>query len=228
VSDSYFREILGVEPRASRDDIKRAYHRLVMENHPDRFPPEKKPVQELAMITLNEAYGFLMSWVDSEARSEAGRSAGTSEPVSRRSKPAGRTRAGRSSAAPASAGQGAPPGGQSAPAPRPGVTHPKDPSYAYYKQGFINFSVALHGIAEMNRKIASQKSTAFKPYRVAQDFANSLSLLAAAHAYFLRVVEEYSASVWCADAQAKLKRIERFTKLYRKILANMSARYRRR
>jgi hypothetical protein len=37
-------------------------------------------------------------------------------------------------------------------------------------------------------------------------------------------VEEHPRSVWSADAGAKLRRIERFTKLYRRILANLSRR----
>ncbi len=61
MNDGYFRQILGVPPQADRDQIRKAYRRLVMENHPDRFPPEKKPLQDLAVITLTEAYTALMS-----------------------------------------------------------------------------------------------------------------------------------------------------------------------
>ena len=162
-----------------------------MENHPDRFPPERKPVQELRLVTLTEAYSFLMSWVADGVRLPKA-------PQPRREKPP--------SEYAASKGQ---------------LARPKDPAYSYYKQGFINFSVAIHGIAEMNQKIAKQKATGFKPYRVAQDFTNSLLLLEAAHGYFARVVDEYSESVWSADSRAKLRRIERFTAIYKRILANM-------
>jgi hypothetical protein len=185
MNDGYFRQILGVSPQASRDQIRQAYRRLVMENHPDRFPVEKKPLQSLAMITLTEAYTALMS-----APREA--------PAPVRPTPARRS------------------GDGSALAPH------GDPSYAYYKQGFINFSLAIHGIAEINRKIAAGRVPRFtRRYTATEDIATSLTFLRAAHGYFSRVVEEHPRSVWSADAGAKLRRIERFTKLYRRILANL-------
>jgi hypothetical protein len=191
VSDAYFREVLGVSSSATREDIKQAYRRLVMENHPDRFPADKKMLQELRVITLNEAYASLMSGMR-EARSEH-------KPDSRKNEP----RRPRTTAR--------------------AVGPHKDPAYAYYKQGFLHFSLAVHGIAEMNQKLAEQKLTGYKPYRVVQEFSNSLSLLGAAHGYFTRVVEEFAPSVWEADARTKLKRIERFTGLYRRILSNLGA-----
>ncbi len=190
MSDAYFRDVLGVPPAATREDVKQAYRRLVMENHPDRFPPDRKTVQELRIITLNEAYASLMRGMRGEAA------------------------AGPRNGQPVSAG------------PRPdlkAVGRHKDPAYAYYKQGFLHFSLAVHGIAEMNQELAKQKLTGFRPYRVSQETANSLSLLGAAHGYFTRVVADFSPNVWEADARVKLKRIERFTELYRRILANLEA-----
>ena len=101
----------------------------------------------------------------------------------------------------------------------------RDPAYAYYKQGFINFSLAIHGVAEINRKIAAgrvQRPT--RRYRAAEDIASSLAFLRDAHGYFSRVAEDHSSSVWSADSRAKLRRIERFTSIYRRILENLKAR----
>jgi hypothetical protein len=193
VSDAYFREALGVSKSAEREEIKQAYRRLVMENHPDRFPADRKNLQELRVITLNEAYAFLMAEMREDGRERKSCAQGKAPAPARQRTPA--TAVGRH----------------------------KDPAYAYYKQGFLHFSLAVHGIAEMNQKLAEQKLTGYRPYRVAQDFANSLSLLGAAHGYFSRVVEEYTPSVWEADARTKLKRIERFTGLYRRILSNLGA-----
>jgi len=193
VSDAYFREVLGVSKSAEREEIKQAYRRLVMENHPDRFPADRKNLQELRVITLNEAYAFLMAEMREDRRERKSSTQGK-EPTPARPR-----------------------------SPATAVGRHKDPAYAYYKQGFLHFSLAVHGIAEMNQKLAEQKLTGYRPYRVTQDFANSLSLLGAAHGYFSRVVEEYAPSVWEADARTKLKRIERFTGLYRRILSNLGA-----
>ncbi|MBA7555633.1 hypothetical protein ES705_48311 [subsurface metagenome] len=56
---------------------------------------------------------------------------------------------------------------------------------------------------------------------MAERFINSLTMLRLAHGYFSRVVAEYGDSMWQRDADIKLKKIERFSQLYRRILANM-------
>ena len=200
MNDGYFRTILGVSALATREEIRQAYRRLVMENHPDRFPPEKKPLQDLAMITLTEAYTALMSSPAPDPTAGAPRAAAKADA------------AGRSTA-------GAREADGTALAPH------RDLSYAYYKQGFINFSLAIHGIAEINQKIAAGRVPRFtRRYTATEDIASSLAFLRAAHGYFSRVVDEHPRSVWSADAGAKLRRIERFTKLYRRILANLGSR----
>jgi len=160
------------------------------------------------MITLTEAYSALMGAAPAEdpaRRENAGRdppARGTAERTAR-----GRPR----QAGPARPGSSLAPHG--------------DPSYAYYKQGFINFSLAVHGIAEINRKIAAGRVPRFtRRYTAKEDIASSLEFLRAAHGYFSRVVDDHPDSVWAADAGAKLRRIERFTKLYRRILSNLGGR----
>lgn len=194
MSEQHFRDILGVTETATQEQIKQAYRKLVMENHPDRFPSEKKALQELTTITLTEAYTALMSALT--LREEH-------EPAHAPAKPESRS---------------APPSG-------PGLTAHRDPSYAYYKQGFINFSLAIHGIAEINRKIAAGRVPHFtRRYTAAEDIAGSLGFLQAAYGYFSRVVEDHPDSVWSADSRAKLRRIDRFTLIYRRILENLKRR----
>ena len=191
MSDIYFRELLGIKPEATREEIKSAYHRLARENHPDFYKGEGKELQELKMMALNEAYAYLMSFDSSKGlKSE--------RPVS------------------------APVAEEAAPAQNMIGLH-KDPGYAYYKQGFVQFSRALHGIEALYR-ISRKKKMSFKPDRYAYErFGRSLVLLRRAHEYFSRVVDEYSGSIWRRDAKIKLERIERFSELYRKILANLKA-----
>lgn len=194
MSEQYFREILGVAEDATREQIRQAYRRLVMENHPDRFPNEKKSLQELVTITLTEAYTALMSSLTLLTDRAPAHAAAQRE-------------------------------SRSPPASGPGITSHRDPSYAYYKQGFINFSLAIHGIAEINRKIAAGRVPHFtRRYTAAEDIAGSLGFLQAAHGYFSRVVEDHPDSVWSADSSAKLHRIDRFTHIYRRILENLKSR----
>jgi curved DNA-binding protein CbpA len=191
MSDDRFRELLGVGADATREEIRRAWRRRVMENHPDRFPAERKVGQELRVIALNEAYASLMS-------------------LARDPDLAGAVASGPAAPAPA--------------APAGAVGTLRDPAYAYYKQGFLSFSLAVHGIAEMDARVAAGRQPSYTPrYEAARDFAGSLGLLAEAHRYFARVVDRHPRSMWAADAALKLRRIERFTRLYRKILSNLGA-----
>lgn len=197
MSDARFRELLGLEPNATREEIRRSWRRRVMENHPDRFPPERKAAQELRVIALNEAYASLMTLARERRAADTARA---------RAATASRDATGRAEAGTTAVGR-----------------H-RDPAYAYYKQGFLSFSLAVHGIAETDARVAAGRQPSYTPrYEAARDFAGSLGLLADAHRYFTRVVERHADSVWAADAALKLRRIERFTRLYRKILANLGA-----
>ncbi len=115
MSDARFRELLGLEPGASREQIRRSWRRRVMENHPDRFPPDRKPLQELRLIALSEAYASLMA-------------------LSRDAKLADPASGGIVSGSPPAAG----PAAMGRPAAAAGAIGPhRDPAYAYYKQGFL-------------------------------------------------------------------------------------------
>lgn len=85
-----------------------------MENHPDRFPSERKPMQELRIIALNEAYTSLMS---------RSRGPGLADQAS-----SDTAAGGPSVTGPAAARQ---------PAPGTALGPHRDPAYANYKQGFL-------------------------------------------------------------------------------------------
>ncbi len=188
MSDRFFWELLGLQPGAGRRELHRAYRRLARESHPDLYPEDQKPFQELKMIALNEAYRFLLE--------EGGREAQEASPR-------------REEAAP-----------EEAETAEVGFHH--EPAYAYYKQGFVHYSRALHGIEALYQSIARYHRIHFSPRDDAYDrFAASLSELREAHGYFSRVAEEHASSIWAQDARAKLARIERFSDLYRRILRNL-------
>ncbi len=200
MSDATFCEILGVPPDATREQIRQAYRHRVMENHPDRFPPERKALQELATVALTEAYNALMGARPGEA---------VSPPRQAKKRP-----------------PAAPPTPARAPVPASALALPRDPAYAWYKQGFINFSLAIHGIAAVNKRIAAGRSLPpRRRFNTAEYFGTSLKYLRAAHGYFTRVVDDYPDSVWTADARFKLRRIEGLTAIYRRILGNLRARW---
>jgi hypothetical protein len=215
MQDQYFREILGIDRDASRDTIRKAYRQRVMENHPDRFPPDRKPTQELMTITLTEAYSALMHAAAGE-EARPGPGSGERGP---RVAPAGAPSENAPAASPAATATAA---AATTAAPGSALTRPRDPSYAYYKQGFISFSLAIHGIADVNRRIAAGRIPTFsRRYTATEYFGTSLSLLREAHGYFTRVVERHPDCVWAADSRWKLHRIEQFTTLYRRILRNL-------
>jgi curved DNA-binding protein CbpA len=192
MDDARWRGLLGVGAAASREEVRRSWRRRVMENHPDRFPPAEKARQELRLIALNEAYAALM--LPSPRTSPRPPGGARPDPAPPRASCADRA-----------------------------VGPHRDPAYAYYKQGFLSFSLAVHGIAEADGRVAAARQPSATPrYEPARDVAGSLGLLADAHRYFARVVERHPDSVWAADAALKLRRIERFTRLYRTILANLA------
>jgi len=192
MADNYFYNLLGVAPGAAPGKVKHAFHNLARKNHPDFFPEEKKPLQEVRMMALNEAYDYLLNREDQgfALRAES------SVPPSDRSA----FKSGASS-----------------------VGFHKDPSYAYYKQGFVNYSRALNGIMSVYDIMGKKKIRRLDQGKseMAKRFINSLTLLRLAHGYFSRVVAEHTASMWQRDADIKLKKIERFSQLYRQILTNI-------
>jgi hypothetical protein len=208
VDDRHFWELLGLQPGADRQAIKRAYHRLARRNHPDFFPAADKPRQGLRMITLNEAYAHLLRRTGVDAESDAG------EGQAAEGSPAGGPATGREAAhaspAPAEV------------SPAAGLGFHREPAYAYYKQGFVHYSRAIHGIQALYRSLRRLYPMHFDPRDDAfERFAGSLTELARAHEYFQRVAAEHAESVWAPDARVKLARVERFSELYRRILRNL-------
>ncbi len=195
------------------------------------------------MIALNEAYAYLMSQArldrgfpgsEGPSSEETGRaragSACFTESAEGADRGAARQRAGGSGGR---TGKAEPAGGHQTQAGATGVADTpgkrtdlgfhKDPSYAYYKQGFVHFSRAIQGVEALYRSLSQRRVVHFKPRDDAyQRFADGLVELRRAHEYFSRVVQDFTASIWKHDASLKLGRIERFSTLYRRILGNLT------
>jgi DnaJ-class molecular chaperone len=48
---------LGVKPKATIEEIKKAYRKIAMDNHPDKHPNDRKTMKK--MLEANEAYEIL-------------------------------------------------------------------------------------------------------------------------------------------------------------------------
>ncbi len=199
MSDTYFRELLGVRGNASETEIRQAYHIRAKEQHPDIFPEDQRELQQLKMTVLNEAYAYLLSSPDGDRLSGLNGSMAHVKNGKRHNEAARARRAG-----------GVPVDCENA------VGGHRDPSYAFYKQGFIHYSRALRGIEAMH--YAGRMAPGSLSYR---EFARGLALLRTAYTYFARVVADYPESIWCRDARVKQNRIERFSRLYRRICSNL-------
>lgn len=57
MADDYYK-ILGVDKNASADELKKAYRKLAVQNHPDKHPDEKEKYEE-KFKKINEAYSVL-------------------------------------------------------------------------------------------------------------------------------------------------------------------------
>lgn len=199
---SLYRMILQCGPNAGPDEIKKAYHRLARANHPDFFPEECRPIQEMKMKEINIAYDFLLN--EAERLRETAPGKGFRESPQKNEPDLSdelRLDLKKEDVELSPSREIGPHG---------------DPAYAYYKQGFINFSKGLNGIMS-KRPLKIKKST----YHISNWASESLRCFHSAHGYFSRVVEEYPGSIWCFDAREKLARIENFNELYRRILLNV-------
>lgn len=102
----------------------------------------------------------------------------------------------------------------------------RDPSYAYCRQGFIHCSRGLHGIEALYESISSQTGISKPKDDILRRFAGGLKELRLSQSCFSRVVEDFPHSIRCRDARIKLNRIERFNRITRRIISNVTTQQR--
>lgn len=194
---SYYYEVLGIKEGARLQEVKKAYHQLVRQNHPDLFPKEKKELQELKMIEINEAYARIteklklqppkdqkedQNWKEKNGSKVFKTPGNTEKYIINKNVPG---------------------------------SH-RDIQYVYYKQGFEHFSRAVSGIKSIERRVTLKNDLYYL-----RRFSASIYYLRKADMYFSKLVEDYPESIWSADASIKIRKIEYFNRLYRKILMNI-------
>ncbi|MFW6181146.1 MAG: DnaJ domain-containing protein [Spirochaetota bacterium] len=192
----FYYQVLGVRPGETPDRIKKAYYRLVRDNHPDRFPEEMKELQRLKLIRIIDAYKAVTAPGGGPRAGAMPRGEGGTEST-------GRDGAGRGPHAgePAEANQ---------------VGSHRDIQYAYYKQGFLHYSRALCGISSIERDVRRRNDLYYL-----RRFSSALVSLRRADHYFSTLVDRYPDSIWSHDALVKIRRAAFFHGLYRKILLNI-------
>lgn len=186
---NYYYDVLGVKPSAGIKEIKKAFRKLVRKNHPDLFTDEVKELQELKMIQINEAYARVTEKLNPVVENEEG--------AEKKS---------------ASKSEDTPPEKMN----KNAVGFHKDIQYAYYKQGFDNFSKAVNGIMSMEKTVSLRNDLYYL-----RRFSHALIYLRKADMYFSKLLDDYPDSIWSYDAYIKIKKVEYFNIFYRKILFNV-------
>jgi hypothetical protein len=204
--------ILGVPPQANLEELKAAYHRAAKQTHPDLAPPSGKRRCELKMMRLNEAYMAILA--------ERMRADGAPGAAADPSAAAPGRRGGCGPAAPPGAGAG------DARPPRSGteVARPRDPGYTYYKLGFDYYRRGYTELYSKDPRIIRTQLAELKTY---DHYLLTLTISALKHfersyGYFSLVLEQAPESIWVADARAKLRKLEKFNRIYQRICGNLS------
>ena len=105
----------------------------------------------------------------------------------------------------------------------PGVPGPlKDPAYVYYKQGFWYFSKGQRIFYDRYKKEERRLRYVFDRSHLLELATEALRYFEKAYRYFLEVTDKYPDSMWSEDAGLKLRRLDNFNSIYRKICINLT------
>ena len=183
------------------EQIKKNYHRLARENHPDLHPEPLRGKQHLKMMQINEAFMAVTAYrknhtsIDEDILSE--------------------------NLAPAAESCINIPD-----APMPGATPPaRDKAYFYYKQGFDYYRKGqeifhkrfkLPGNGRVRNIFLGKKDLLNLAITAIRNFEKS-------YACFLTVVNEFPDSIWLSDSMDKLKSLEHINSIYSKICQNINS-----
>jgi hypothetical protein len=212
VVDRYYR-ILGVEPGSSLDQVKDAYYRAAKKNHPDLFPEEKRHVQQLRMMKINEAYLSIVSHTSDNIRGIGGM---TTPDAEESDQPGGVAGGASGSAATGEVSRFERDPGKA-------VGALKDPAYVYYKRGFYYYSVGRRTFFDRYKPEKDRFHYMVNNQEILDLALSCLKLYEKSYMYFLKVAENYPDSIWYKDTLAKMYYLERYNTIYHRICTSISA-----
>ena len=197
--------ILDLKPGTPLDRVKDAYYRAAKKNHPDLFPEEKRHLQQLRMMKINEAYLTIVSHSPEGLRRS------------------GATRAERSGGGYVSGSAATGEISRFVRDPGKAVGMPKDPAYAYYKRGFYYYTAGRRTFFDRYKPMKDRFHYMVNNQEILHLALSCLKLYEKSYMYFLRVAQEYPDSIWYRDTLAKMYYLERYNAIYHRICASIAA-----
>jgi len=207
---SHHYRILDVSESADLDELKAAYHRAAKQSHPDLVPPHDKHAAQLRMMRINEAYMEIMAErmrITSQGRCEEQESAGQTEAVQRSEEWPRWSRPRADTVDPSRA-----------------VGKVRDPGYTYYKLGFTYYRRGYTELYSKDPRIIRKQLAELKTYDhyLLTLTISALRYFEQSYRYFAAVIEYAPDSMWVTDARAKLRKLEKFNRIYQRICENLS------
>jgi hypothetical protein len=216
-------KLLDVTEDVDLTRLKAAYHRAAKEAHPDLAPADEKHRAQLRMMEVNEAYMEIVA--DLMRRGAASTTAevaadGPQDPSVRRRDASGEPPEGGPGKTEESAGAQR----ENREFPPRALGTLRDPGYTYYKLGFTFYRRGYTELYSKDPRIIRKQLAELKTYdhylltltiSALKDFEQS-------YRYFAAVIEYAPDSIWVTDARAKLRKLEKFNRIYQRICENLS------
>jgi hypothetical protein len=100
----------------------------------------------------------------------------------------------------------------------------RDPGYTYYKLGFTFYRRGYTELYSKDPRIIRKQLAELKTYDhyLLTLTISALRYFEQSYRYFAAVIEYAPDSIWVTDARAKLRKLEKFNRIYQRICENLS------